>query len=174
MAAISPRWCSRIASSASASLYGATTVSASREPADPAMPRRWTALRAAHQLARRLDRDEHVVVVAVVAALELDDLFAAGIAAGDADGVHRRFGARVGEAHQVAAEAALDLLGQDDAFLDREGVAGAVRDALAQHVREERVRVAGGEHAEGHVEVDVVVAVGVPDVQPRPSFMNSG
>ena len=48
----------------------------------------------ADELARRLDRDEHIVVVAVVAALELEDLLAAGVATRDADGVHRRLGAR--------------------------------------------------------------------------------
>ena len=104
-------------------------------------------------------------MVAVVAALELDDLFAAGIAARHADGVHRRFGAGVGEAHQVAVEAALDLFGQDDAVLDRERVARAVGDALLQHLGELGMRVAGGQHAEGHVEVDVVVAVRVPDMR---------
>ena len=102
-------------------------------------------------------------MVAVVAALELDDLLAAGVAAGDADRVHRRFGARVAEAHEIGVEALLDLLRQRDAVLDREGVAGPVRDPVLERLREERVRVAGGEHAEGHVEVDVLVAVGIGD-----------
>ena len=116
-----------------------------------------------HRLPGRLDADEHVVVVAVVAALELDDLLAAGVAAGDADRVHRRFGARVAEAHEIGVEALLDLLRQRDAVLDRERVAGPVRDPVLERLREERVRVAGGEHAEGHVEVDVLVAVGIGD-----------
>ena len=108
---------------------------------------------------------QHVVVVAVVAALELDDLLAAGVAARDADGVHRRLGARVAEAHEIGAEALLDLLGQRDAVLDRERVAGAVRDAVLERLGQDRVRVAGGEDAEGHVEVDVLVAVRIADAR---------
>ncbi len=104
-------------------------------------------------------------MVAVIAALELDDLLAAGVATGHADGVHRRLGARVAEAHEVGAEASLDLLGQRDPVLDREGVARAVRDTVLKGLGEDRVRVAGGEHAEGHVEVDVLVAVRVADAR---------
>ncbi len=117
----------------------------------------------AHRLARGLDADEHVVVMAVVAALELDDLLAAGVAASNADGVHRGLGAGVAEAHEVRAESGSDLLGQRDAILDREGVAGAVRHAALEGLGQERVRVAGGQHAECHVEVDVLVAVRIPD-----------
>jgi len=101
----------------------------------------------------------------VVAALELDDLLAPGVATRDPNGVHGRLGARVAEAHQVRVEAPLDLLGERHAVLDREGVAGPVGDAMLQHLGQDRVRVAGGEHAEGHVEVDVVVAIGVADVR---------
>jgi hypothetical protein len=99
----------------------------------------------------------------VISAFELQDLLAAGIAARDADRVHRRFGPRVREANQVRSEAMLDLLGQDDPILDRERVARAVRDPVLQHLGENRVRVAGGKHAEGHVEVDVLVPVDVAD-----------
>ncbi len=102
-------------------------------------------------------------MVAVVAALELDDLLAAGVSAGDADGVHGRLGAGVAEPHEIGAEASLDLLGQDDAVLDGEGVAGAVGDTALKRFRELRMRVAGGEDAEGHVEVDVLVPVRVAD-----------
>ena len=116
-----------------------------------------------HRVARRLDADQHVVVVAVVAALELEDLLATGEAAGHPDRVHGRLGARVAEADEVDAEALLDLLGQRDAVLDREGVAGAIGHAALQRLGHQRVRMAGGQHAEGHVEVDVLVAVRVPD-----------
>ena len=61
------------------------------------------------------------------------------LAAGHADGVHRRLGARVAEPHEVGVEAGLDLLGQGDAVLDRERVARAVGDALGQDLREDRV-----------------------------------
>ena len=166
IAAISPRWRSRIASSASASLYGATTVSSDRLRGRPAEAGTVVGrIGRAHQLARRLDADEHVVVVAVVAALELEDLLAAGEAARDTERVHRRLGARVREAHEVGPEAPLDLLGEQDAVLDRERVAGAVRDPIREHLGQDRVRVARGQHAERHVEVDVLVAVGVDDAR---------
>ena len=45
---------------------------------------------------------------AVVLALELDDFIAAGVAAGNAQGVHGRFGARVGKAHQLDTGAQAD------------------------------------------------------------------
>ena len=77
--------------------------------------------------------------MAVVTALELDDLLAAGEAAGDADGVHRRLRAGVGEADEIAAETALDLLGEEDAVLDRERVARAVGDAVRQDLSEDRM-----------------------------------
>ena len=164
IAAISSRLASRMAARMSGSLNGAMTVSAMRERGMPGAGRHGRRLLdRSHRLARRLDADEHVVVVAVVAALELDDLLAAGVAARDADRVHRRLGARVAEAHEVGAEARLDLLGQRDAVLDRERVAGPVRDAVLERLGQDRVRVPGGEHAEGHVEVDVLVAVRIGD-----------
>ncbi len=117
----------------------------------------------AHRLARRLDADQHVIVVAVVAALELDDLLAAGVAPRDANGVHGGLGAGVAEADEVGAESGPDLLGQRDPVLDRERVAGAVGDPVLERLGQEWMRVSGGQDAEGHVEVDVLVAVGVPD-----------
>ena len=111
MAAISPRWRSRMASSASALLNGATIVSASRERGMPAVAGTvFGASTGAHQGGRRHDADQDVVVVPVVAALELQDLVATGEAAGDPDAVHRDLGPRVAEAHEVHPEAALDLL----------------------------------------------------------------
>ena len=75
-------------------------------------------------------------MVAVIAALELDDLLATGEATGDADRVHGCLGPAVAEADEVATEALLDLLGKDHAVLDRERVARAVGDAARQDIRE--------------------------------------
>ena len=125
----------------------------------------WDAVRGIHiadQIARWLDADQHVVVVPVVAAFELDDLLAAGEAARHPDGVHRRLGARVAEADLVGSEATLQLLRHEDLILDREGEGGADRRASLDRLDEGGVRVAGGQHPERHVEVEVLVAVGVP------------
>ncbi len=119
-----------------------------------------------HRVARGLDADQHVVMVPVVAALELDDLFPPGVAAGDADGVHGGFSAGVAEPHEIGAKALLDLLGQRDAILDRERVAGAVGHAMLERLNQERMRMTRCKYAEGHVEVDVLVAVGVGDARP--------
>ncbi len=119
-----------------------------------------------HGVTRRLDAHQDVIVVPVVATLHLHDLLAARVTAGHADGVHGRLGPRVAEPDQVAAEAALDLLGQEHAVLNRERVAGAVVRPVAQRLGHRRVGVAGAEHAEGHVEVDVLVPVHVPDTRP--------
>ena len=56
-------------------------------------------------------REHHRVVVPVVRALDLHDVLAPGGGPRDADRVHRRLGAGVGEAHLVAAEAPAELLG---------------------------------------------------------------
>ena len=52
------------------------------------------------------DREHHRVVVAVVRALDLDDVLAPGGRTGDADRAHRRLGARVAEAHRLRAGSA--------------------------------------------------------------------
>jgi hypothetical protein len=76
-------------SSASRLLYGMTPVS----PRTAGLADRW------------LHRDHHLVVMAVIATLDLDDLLASGDTTGHANGIHRGFGARVGEAphRQVVA-----------------------------------------------------------------------
>ena len=58
------------------------------------------------------DRDLDRVVVAVVAALDLDDQVAAGDRAHQVHGVHRGLGAGVGEPPQRQAEPAGQLLGR--------------------------------------------------------------
>ena len=75
---------------------------------------------------RRLHRDHHLVVVAVVAALDLDDLVPAGGALGDPDGVHRRLGAGVGEPPHRQPVAVPQQLGDVGVELARRDVEGAV------------------------------------------------
>ena len=114
-------------SSASGSLYGMTIVSARTALVMPAVP--GTAIGRvgrAGLVERRLHRDHHLVVVAVVAALDLDDAVPAGRALGDADGVHRRLGAGVGEAPHRQAVAVAEQLGDLGVELARRDVQRAV------------------------------------------------
>ena len=117
-------------------------------------------------LAQRLDgrahRHHHGVVMAVVGALDLQDHVAAGRGARQVHGVHRRLGARVGEAPLRQAVAAHELLRDDDRALRRRGEVRADPGALAHGGGDLRVAVADAHHAEAVVEVDVLVAVDVP------------
>ena len=113
----------------------------------------------------RLHRHHHLVVVAVVAALDLHDLVPAGHAAGDADGVHRRLGAGVGEAPHAQAVALDELLGDVGVGLARGDEEGAGVELLLDGLAEDGVDVAGEEGAEAHVHVEVAVAVDV--LEPR-------
>ena len=113
-----------------------------------------------------LHRDEQLVVVAVVAALDLDDLLAAGGATGDAHGVHRRLGAGVGEPPQRQAVALGEELGDDGVRLGGRDVERAVVELGLDRGADGRVHVPGEQRAEAHVEVDVPVAVDVDHVRP--------
>ena len=117
----------------------------------------------AERLQRRVDRDHHRVVVAVVGALDLEDRVAAGGAAGEVDGVHRRLGAGVVEAPLGQAEAARQLLGDGDRAVGRGGEVGPFVDPRLDRGADGRVGVADAHHAEAVVEVGVLVAVDVPD-----------
>ena len=117
----------------------------------------------AERLERRVDRDHHRVVVAVVGALDLEHRVAAGGAAGEVDGVHRRLGAGVVEAPLGQAEAPGQLLGDRDRAVGRGGEVGAFVDPRLDRGADGRVGVADAHHAEAVVEVDVFVAVDVPD-----------
>jgi hypothetical protein len=116
----------------------------------------------AELVGRRVHRHLHRVVVAVVGALDLDDVGAAGHRPHQVDGGHRRFGAGVGEAPQRQAEAAGQLGGDRDDVGRRLGEVRAVRDALADGAHDRRVGVAGQHRAEAAVEVDVLGAIDVP------------
>ncbi len=117
----------------------------------------------AERLERRVDRDHHRVVVAVVGALDLQHRVAAGGAAGEVDGVHRRLGAGVVEAPLRQSEAASELARHRDRAVGGGGEVGAFVDPRLDRVADGRVGVADAHHAEAVVEVDVFVLVDVPD-----------
>ena len=100
-------------------------------------------------------------MVAVVAALDLDDLVATGQTTSDADGIHRRLGAAVGEPPHRKVVASGEHLGDVGVQLARRDEEGAVVELAVDRAAHDRVAVAGEEGAEAHVEVDVAIAVDV-------------
>ena len=108
----------------------------------------------------RAGLDQQRVGVAVIAALELDDLVAAGEAARQADRAHGRFGARADHAHQLdrrhqLADPAREL-GLD---LRRRAERQAERGALLHGAHHRLVRVAEDHRAPRADVVDVAAAV---------------
>ena len=108
--------------------------------------------------------DQHRVMHAVIAAFHLDDLVAAGEAAGEADGVHRDLGAAGAEADLVHGEALADLVGEVELEGVRHAVHGSGLEALLDCFHHGGMAMAGHERAEAEVEVDVFVAVEIVDV----------
>ena len=93
-------------------LYSSTSVCCTTSAAH----RRWWVAEGGQA---RAGLDQQRVGVAVVAALELDDLAAARGAARQADGAHAGLGARADQAHHVHGRMAEDFLGQFDLALGR-------------------------------------------------------
>ena len=118
-------------------------------------------------LGRARRRAHHGIVVgAVVAALELEDLVALAIRARDAEREEGRLRAGGGEAHLLGARHRLaDLLGQlDDGLVDHE-VRAAALDLLAHRGDHRRMRVAEDERAGGQDVVDVLAPAHVVDLR---------
>ena len=111
-----------------------------------------------------VDRDLDRVVMAVVAALDLDDQVAAGDRAHQVHGVHRGLGAGVGEPPQRQPEPAGQLLGDHDRGARGLGEVGAERGLGANRLHDRGVAVPGQRHAVPAVQVDVLVAVDVVDL----------
>ena len=112
----------------------------------------------------RGDADQGVVVDAVVLALELHDLVAARVGAGDAHRVHRRLGA--GHGHPGLVDPAgqlLDELDRADLVLARQREADALAHPLVDVVVDPLVVVAEDDRAVAQAQVDELVAVEVPD-----------
>src|SRR5262249_19740208 len=103
--------------------------------------------------------DLHRVVVAVIAALDLDDQVPAGARAHQADGVHGGFRARVGEAPARQAEPPGQFGRDGDGVRCRLGEVGAFPGLTCYCSHDGGVRVAGQGGAVAAVQVDVLVAV---------------
>ena len=84
------------------------------------------------EVERRLVRDHHLVVMAVVTALDLDDPFPPGDAAGQPDRVVRGLGARVGRAPHRQPVAGGEQLAHLGVELARRDVQRAVVELLAR------------------------------------------
>ncbi len=134
-----------------------------RDPAAPGQPdRRVGVAELGHVVGR--DADQRVVVDAVVLALELHDLVATGEGPRDAHRVHRRLGAR--DRHPDLVDPAgqlLDELHGLDLVLRGEREADALAHPLVDVIVDPLVVVAEDDRAVAHPQVDVLVAVDVPD-----------
>ena len=117
----------------------------------------------AELIERRAHGDHHGVVMAVVRALDLQQDVATRRAAREMHAAERGLGARVGEAPVRQAEAAAQLLRDRDRALGGRGEVAALVDLALDGGRDLRVRVPEAHDAEAVVEVDVLVAVDVPD-----------
>src|SRR5690348_12221033 len=109
--------------------------------------------------------DLYRVVVAVVAALDLDDQVPAGDRPHQVDGVHGGFGAGVGETPAREAEPEGELVGHRDRVRRGLGEVGAVLDLVRDGLHDRRVGVASQGGAVAAVQVDVFVAVDIGDLR---------
>ena len=110
-------------------------------------------------------RDHDGVVMAVVAALDLDDEVPAGDGAHQVDGVHGGLGAGVAEAPPGQTEPAAQLLGHDHRVLGGLGEVGSQTDPAFDGLDDGRVGVTDEHGAVTGVEIDVLHAVEVVDLR---------
>lgn len=110
--------------------------------------------------------DQQAVGVTVVAALELDDAVAAGVATGQADGAHGRLGAGTDHAHHLhRRHQAADQLGHLGLERGRCAVGEAVVELATDRVEHLRVAVAEDHRAPGADVVDVALVVFIDHVR---------
>ena len=131
-------------------------------------------VRGTGEVERRLHRDHHLVVMAVIAAFDLDDLRATRVAARGADRVHRRLGAAVRESHEVEAEPLDEQLRDVRVALARRHVQRAVLELLLDRLDHHGMAMTREQRAVAHVEVDVAVAVDVLEPGPLGSTGDDG
>ena len=134
-----------------------------RDPPAPGETDRLVGITELGHVVRRY-ADQGVVVDAVILALELHDLVAAGEGTGDPHRVHRRLGPGHGHARHVdPAGELLHELHRPDLILAREREADALAHLLVDVVVDPVVAVAEDDRAVAHPQVDVLVLVLVPD-----------
>ncbi len=112
---------------------------------------------------RRQHADQGVVVDAVVLPLELHDPVAAGEAACDPDGVHRRFRARHGHACHVAERHLADELRDRDLVLAGEAEADPTTHPVIDMLVDAGIPVTQDRGTVAHAQVDELGTVEVPD-----------
>ena len=107
-------------------------------------------------------RDHDRIVMAVIRALDLDDLVATGDRPHQVDGIHGRLGAGVVESPQRQTEPSGQVAGDDDRVVGWLGEVGAFGDATLHCGDDRRIGMAGDHHAIPTVQVDVLGAVDIP------------
>ena len=114
------------------------------------------------------------VVHAVVGALHLDDLVAAGKAARDADRVHGHFRTAAAKAYLLHREALANLIRQVVLQGVRHAVHGAGDQPLLHRGDHRRMAVPGHQRAETKIEIDVLIAIEVVNVASLGIFHKQG
>jgi hypothetical protein len=121
------------------------------------------------QLGQQLvHRHLHRVVMAVIGALDLDDLGTPGDRPHEVDGIHGRLGSGVGEPPQREAESPGQLLGHHDGVLGGLGEVGAPGHPGADRLDDLGMSVTDRHDAVAPVQVDVLESVGVVDLRALP------
>ena len=119
----------------------------------------------------RAGLDQQRIGMAVVAAIEFDDLVAPGKAPGQAQGAHARLGARADQAHHVhAGHQGEDFFGQGHFTLGRGTVAEAFIDSGVHGGHHLRVAVAQNHRPPATDVVGKALAVFVPKIRPLGAF----
>ena len=119
-------------------------------------------------------RGQQGVHVAVVATLELQHLGAAGVAAGQAHRRHGGLGAGVDHAHLIGRGARDDGFREQSLTLGGRAKAQAARSGLLHGLHNLWVRIAVNHRAIGADQVNVLVAVDVPQARARTALNHAG
>ena len=112
---------------------------------------------------RRIGGVEHIVISAVIAAFQLDDLLSAGIGSGHADGIHGGFGAGVDQTNHFHRGAHIDdRLGHLHLAFAGDARRHAAVEGLDDRIVHLIIGIAQDDRTEAQSIVDVLIAVHVP------------
>ena len=102
-------------------------------------------------------------MVAVIAALDLDDQIATGQGPREVHGIHGRLGAGVGEPPQRQIEPASQFARDPDGVLGGLSEMGSAPHPVAHRIDDRRMGMSGNRCAVSTVHVDIFIAVDVVD-----------
>src|ERR1017187_10311802 len=112
----------------------------------------------------RLHADQGSVMQSVISAFEFQDFVASGGSAGQADAVHRSFGATVPETQHFYRKTLADFFRQLPFHVMRHAEHGAGGQAGADGFHDRWMAMPGHQRAEAEIVVEIVVAVEVAEM----------